>query len=94
MARMHDLADGGTKIISNVTQHQCGVAPIGLALSRIRAASREGRHGHRRLTLRSVLKHSVPVRKEQRSQDANDGKYFHNSSHGYSLLKLDASRLG
>jgi hypothetical protein len=44
--------------------------------------------------LRSVLKHSVPVRKEQRSQDANDGKYFHNSSHGYSLLKLDASRLG
>jgi len=88
------FADDGRKMISNVNQHQCGVVPIARAPSRIRAVSREGCHDHRRLTLRSVLKHSVLVRKEQRSQDANDSKYFHNFSHFYSLLKLNPSRLG
>jgi hypothetical protein len=88
------FADYGRKMISNVNQHQCGVVPIARAPSRIRAVSREGCHDHRRLTLRSVLKHSVLVRKEQRSQDANDSKYFHNFSHFYSLLKINPSRLG
>jgi hypothetical protein len=35
----HVLADDVTKVISNLTQHPCGVAPIGRASSRIRAES-------------------------------------------------------
>jgi hypothetical protein len=44
-------------------------------------------HGHWTLSLRNLLKHPVSVRKEQRSQNASDGKGGHNSSHGFPFLK-------